>query len=332
MTDSGSSDDDLGLFSFANKRTIVSTPPTSPTNSEKDETESPVVNDRSLFMRKNKRKRLNAPHIIDEADNQTGNENDVEINSMTEDSTAMSEKIRHYDNIVANICDIDPVANAIQVQPTKKFKKIAEKREQLIHNIDGVLNKFKSKINTVEEDLPHSSYVVADDNVRADRPFMLKMRKGSNLHRFKIKTDTPLKTVLDHLAPEYNVKPELFILQLNDETLDPLRTPNQLGLTVVDIIDVLVGSVPQSTAAQVQIVDRKNVIKIKVQSTDFRNNTREYEAIKTKPLVECLFEACQDFGYQAAKYFFDGDAIDPRKTPMELELEDDDCLDIVEQT
>ena len=55
-------------------------------------------------------------------------------------------------------------------------------------NIDGVLNKFKSKINTVEDNLPQSSYVVADDDVRADRPFMLKMRKGSNLHRFKIKT------------------------------------------------------------------------------------------------------------------------------------------------
>jgi hypothetical protein len=49
-------------------------------------------------------------------------------------------------------------------------------------------------------------------------------------------------------------------------------------------------------------------------------------------LVDCLFGACQDFGYEAAKYFFDGEAIDPRKTPLQLELEEDDCLDIVEQT
>ena len=56
-------------------------------------------------------------------------------------------------------------------------------------NIDGVLNKLKSKIGSSEEDLPHSSYIVADDLQPhlPDRPFMLKLRKGSNLHRFKIK-------------------------------------------------------------------------------------------------------------------------------------------------
>ena len=58
----------------------------------------------------------------------------------------------------------------------------------------------------------------------------------ASLKLCKIFQDTPLKTVLDHLAPEYNVKPELFILQLNDETLDPAKTPSQLGLTVIDII------------------------------------------------------------------------------------------------
>ena len=42
--------------------------------------------------------------------------------------------------------------------------------------------------------------------------------------------------MLAHLAPHYNIEPELFILQLNDETLDPTKSPIQLGLTVVDII------------------------------------------------------------------------------------------------
>ena len=96
------SDDDLGLFSFANKKAIVSTPPASPTKSENDE--SPIVTDRSLFMRNNKRKRLEAPLILEETVDQTvENENDTSLTSIIEDSNAISEKIRHYDNIVASI-------------------------------------------------------------------------------------------------------------------------------------------------------------------------------------------------------------------------------------
>ena len=54
--------------------------------------------------------------------------------------------------------------------------------------------------------------------------------------------------------------------------------------------------------------------------------------LQTKPLVECLFQACQDFGYDAAKFIFDGEPVQPRKTPIELDLEEGDCFDIVEQT
>ncbi|KAL5256721.1 hypothetical protein ACHWQZ_G011848 [Mnemiopsis leidyi] len=238
MSESDSSDDELGLFSFANKKEIVSTPPASPSKSEIDE--SPIISDKSLFTRKSKRKRLDAPNIIDESGvlNEEESVNDISVISELDETNPISEKIRQYDSIVDNICNIDPVENSIQVQPTKKFKKIAEKREMLINNIDGVLNKLKSRIGSAEEDLPHSSYLVTDDSpsLLPDRPFMLKLRKGSNLHRFKIKMDTPLKTVLEHLGPEYDVSPELFILQLNDETLDWTKNPHQLGLTVVDII------------------------------------------------------------------------------------------------
>ena len=54
--------------------------------------------------------------------------------------------------------------------------------------------------------------------------------------------------------------------------------------------------------------------------------------LQDKPLAEYLYKACQDFGFGAAKYFFDGEPIDPRKTPNALDMEDLDCLDVVEQS
>ena len=39
----------------------------------------------------------------------------------------------------------------------------------------------------------------------------------------------------------------------------------------------------------------------------------------------------KEFGYAAAKFLFDGDSVDPKKTPEELDIEDGDCLDIVQQ-
>ena len=101
MSESDSSEDELGLFSFANKREIVSTPPASPSKSEVDE--SPVVSDKTLFTRKSKRKRLDAPNIIEEA-NAPNDDIDVnDVSLISEDSNAISEKIRQYDSIVDNI-------------------------------------------------------------------------------------------------------------------------------------------------------------------------------------------------------------------------------------
>ena len=40
---------------------------------------------------------------------------------------------------------------------------------------------------------------------------------------------------------------------------------------------------PQVMPTQIAAEDEKNIIKIKIQSTDLRNNSREYKAIKVSP-------------------------------------------------
>ena len=72
-----------------------------------------------------------------------------------------------------------------------------------------MLNKFKSRLSRADDDLPHSS-LAADDLVPQlpDRPFMLKLRKGSNLHRFKVKmvsiislNKSKMRNVSSHMKP-----------------------------------------------------------------------------------------------------------------------------------
>ena len=101
---SNSSDDDLGLFSFPNKKTIVCTPPSSPTTeivSKNDENS----NDRGMFMRKNKRKRFTGPSS--DLGNGQNNEQDISPsgndNENAEEVDAIERLNQQYDAHVANI-------------------------------------------------------------------------------------------------------------------------------------------------------------------------------------------------------------------------------------
>lgn len=105
MSNSDSSDDDLGLFSFANKRAIVSTPPDSPESNIGDTTSPADQTDKSLFVRNSKRKRYDGPRMMEQpASNPPECDPDTSISSVSEGTNcAIVEKIKQYDTIVDNI-------------------------------------------------------------------------------------------------------------------------------------------------------------------------------------------------------------------------------------
>ena len=102
MSDSDSSDDDLGLFSFANKKAIVARPPESSAETIAE------VCDMSLFKRNDKRKRTHAPWTVQESASQSENGGQagsvagIADTSITEEQL-IDEKMRQYDNHIASV-------------------------------------------------------------------------------------------------------------------------------------------------------------------------------------------------------------------------------------
>ena len=104
MGDSNSSDDDLGLFSFPNKKTIVCTPPSSPTAEIQSISNDITPHDRGMFVRMNKRKRFDGPIINNEVGSSLQNENNMSASATSNDEINPIEVLNQkYDDHVANI-------------------------------------------------------------------------------------------------------------------------------------------------------------------------------------------------------------------------------------
>eukprot|EP00116_Pleurobrachia_bachei_P006130 sb/3466392/ len=334
---SDSSDDELGLFSFSNKKKILKeSGPVAPIPQPGDhEQEHGKIEE--LLKRKNKRKRLEPVEnpvvsadtvaaILEEDDEDPCQEEDVNLIPRVQDETNL------YD--VDKLCAVEPVNEDSPNPKKRRMTKTVKKRNQLLSKLDGMIGKLTATTgDLLDTSIEDPS---ADSSPAAERSITLKFRKSSNMHRFKVFMSTPLNVPLGHIAGMYDTVPSQLLLQLNDENLDHDKSSRELGITVADIIEVLV--VGESKSASTTDPDDTSslarqlpgTLTIKIQSTGHRNNVKEIKVFKNKKLAEYLFAVTKEFGYGAAKFRFDGDSVDPKKTPGELEIEDGDCLDILE--
>lgn len=307
MSDSDSSEDELGLFSFQNKKKIVATAPVI----EAKEAE-PTIVDKSLFR---KRKREAGPAL--------------EAGESLDDSLTLLDYKEIEDDYVEEMPLIPALPEPVRidiledpellepVKKTKKFQKCSKDRAQLSNNLDSMLYTFKMKQGAFRGDTPQVEEPVPAAETKT---LVVKFRKGAALLRYKLKVDQPLSDVLPHIAAEYNSEASLILLQLNDVQLDVTSTPDKLGITITSFIEVLINARTEPV--------QPRTMKIKIQSTGHRNNCREYAVIKTKRFREYFVQATQDFGYSAAKFRFDGESVGGSRTAEELDMEEGDCLDI----
>jgi len=314
MSDSDSSEDELGLFSFKNKKTISARAPVLATREA--QTSEPSFVDKAMFR---KRKRETGP-VLETGDSLDDSLTLLDYKEIEDDFVEEKPSVPEQPETVR--IDILEEPDILEpVKKTKKFQKCANDRAQLSSNLDSMLYTFKMKQGAFRGNIPQ---VEAPEpppvEVAETRKFVVKFRKGGSLHRFKLQVDQPISIVLPHLAAEYNTEPSLILLQLNDVQLDVNSTPEKLGITITDFIEVLINA--RTEPAPVP------TMKIKIQSIGHRNNCKEYAVIKSKPLREYFFQATKDFGFGAARFRFDGESVKPSMTPEELDMEEGDCIDI----
>jgi len=189
--------------------------------------------------------------------------------------------------------------------------------------------------------------VVVDGSLRIK---VLCLNSGV-LRRVRMAPGDTFAAVYDQMASAEGVVAEDVRLTLRDSTtiVRPGDTFGDHNLTICDIVECVVvrkgAAASTSTTpgeeeagqAPPTIPDgEKNPHEISLNIQSPSSKTGQFTAVRIsrraamKALME-EFAANQSLSVEKLKFFFDGERIDANSTPEELDMEDDDCIDVVVQ-
>jgi len=138
------------------------------------------------------------------------------------------------------------------------------------------------------------------------------------------------------LAQELQLNPAELSIYFEDdfdlETLDDTKTLKDANVGLGTVLEAhRKVSVPDSTSGpSVKQFKDPSLIRIKVQGVE-RRSELYFEIRKTDPLRQLQFLYCQKLGLapNQVKFNFDGETVDLDETPVGLDLEGDECFDVI---
>ncbi|XP_031557318.1 NFATC2-interacting protein-like [Actinia tenebrosa] len=157
-----------------------------------------------------------------------------------------------------------------------------------------------------------------------DRKVDVKVRTSSGIKKFNMKAGDKFEFVINELAKSQNVPVENILLSLKDVNIMPDDTPLTKGVTVADIVECVI---MDSCAA----VEEEDYIEIKVQGNTVTSR-KTFQVSKSQPL-EKLFKEYSEFHQlprSKLKFLFDGDSLTGSETPVDLDMEDENVIDVTE--
>lgn len=172
--------------------------------------------------------------------------------------------------------------------------------------------------------------VVSDDesdDVNAE--INLRVRWGPEYLRLPIKSMQKFSHIYQVLAERFNVGVGQILLSLNDKIINPEVYPKELGLKVADIIEGGIQSKEYSKGAESSENSDPGSIRLKVQNADKKGHVHIY--INRYDKMQVLMEKYakeKKVDVRTLNFHFDGEKLDPRDTPDNLDLDGDECIDV----
>lgn len=141
------------------------------------------------------------------------------------------------------------------------------------------------------------------------------------------------------MAELENCGVESIVMTLNDREVVKTDTPERLNLTVADIMECVIlrdaGSSSQE-ATEEENGSSDGSIKIKIQSVNSRSGKEiSIKVMPGAPMSEMMDTAAKELGVDDKSkltFRFDGEVVDPESTALDYDMEDDDCIDVIEKS
>jgi len=222
-----------------------------------------------------------------------------------------------------------PAANKFQGSISNRA--LERKRKKLLSTCTNVANVFNSisepSLNSLEDD-DELSLVECYELTPQNQQVVVKVRYLAQVYRFHTGRNESFQSVFQRMTAlsESSSTEDLYI-SLGEKRILPEDTPSAIDLSVADIMDCLV-------------VDRNNINRSPTNNSEewinihFQNNfekvKKTYSVCTTLPLKDTLHQYAQDIGIARKKLVFesDGERVNDTSTPLDMELEDDYCIDV----
>lgn len=162
-----------------------------------------------------------------------------------------------------------------------------------------------------------------DDNEKVT----VKVRFALEVCRIQITRTQFFKTVIQELSEKSGVDPNKITLFFNNDLLDPHDTLKTVPIRIDQFIDAAV-----TNEAAVAPVTNENMIELKVQSQSRNKGSQVVISLRPTDPMTVLFqkyaEATSTPLEKILKFKFDGDVIEEDDTPLSLDLEGGECIDV----
>jgi len=210
-------------------------------------------------------------------------------------------------------------------------------RNPRLRELDNVLDNLKKSTsnNWSTPDSHKAPSVISVDSLDdsfglpspSERNVVVKIRTRSGVRRFTMKAAEPFGKIISQLAEQEGVTEDKIMLSLSDINILGYDTPISVQLNVADIIECVVVDAPMMIDKVDE--DEANKIEIKVQGND-ANSKKTFKISKTDPLEKLMAAYCEfrKLPRSKLKFLFDGEVLKGSETPLDLDMEDEDVIDV----
>ncbi|KAJ7387395.1 Ubiquitin-2 like Rad60 SUMO-like [Desmophyllum pertusum] len=197
-------------------------------------------------------------------------------------------------------------------------------KNKKLRELDNVLDLLKksadNSLSSPDSSLRPNSVINLDDSYGlpspSERNVVVKVRTRSGIKRFTMKAADSFGKIISQLAGQEGVTEDKIMLSLSDINILGYDTPISIQLSVADIIDEV-------------DEDEENNIEIKVQGND-SDSKKTFKISKTDPLEKLMTAYCEfrKLPRSRLKFSFDGEELKGGETPVQLDMEDEDVIDV----
>ncbi|XP_023930847.1 NFATC2-interacting protein [Lingula anatina] len=198
-----------------------------------------------------------------------------------------------------------------------------------LRNLEKASHEFHESL--AERSLNESVDLVME-SPSENRTMMVKVRSTAGVQRFPLKPNDTFEEIFKKMAEQEGVSVDrVFMVHKDDIEVQPYDTPKSIKLHIADILDFHVRQSGQLEESVSEEVLDGSCIKVKVQGKD-RHSVLVITIRKTNPLENLMREYASkmELEWTSLKFQFDGEDIDPKATPEDLDMEDDDCIDAIQ--